>query len=330
MSAEAKPAAVSCSGRGKVMVIGAKGFIGSAVVRRLLAAGREVCCVEPRTTPGRLGDLGDAVEIVHGDVRELEGLHGLLVESGAEAVVTLPFFRGPSLYEELEILGRGTWVVFEACRLAGVRRVIFPSSVRVYGMQDPLGTQPKNEQSDCVPLGWYGAIKRAGELIASEYNERFGMEIVAVRIAAAYGPGIREGAAGVAAAPVGAAGEGKVELPYLPEARQCLIHVDDIAASVDAMLAARPPQYAAYELGGQTVSYREMAHISEQLVPGASVDFVCRAEHPELTFAYLTDNQRLRQEFGIEHRSVEAGYREIVEGLVDAAGDRAGEVRAGG
>jgi UDP-glucose 4-epimerase len=306
------------------MVIGGKGFIGSSVIHQLTDAGHAVVCVEPKTTPGRLSDLIDRIELVEGDIANDESIKKVMSQHPVDAITALPFYRGPSIRDELEVMAAGTWRVFESARQAGVRRVVFPSSIRVYGPQSLHGEVMVNENSPCLALDKYGVYKHLGEVVGSSYNAKYSMEIAALRISGVYGPGVREGSAGVSAAPYLAATSGQVVLPFLPNARLCLAHVDDIAAALIALILADRPRFSVYEAGGHAVSYSEMAEITKLLVPDCEIRFVPTEEHPELTYTYLTDNSRLREEFGIVHRSVLEGYRTIVDDVRAKSAPRPG------
>lgn len=297
------------------MVIGAKGFIGAAVTRRLVAEGHAVVCVDLKATAGRLADVLDDIELLVGDVSSEEGLMSLLAAHPVDAVIGLPFYRGPSTRDQLEVMVAGTWRIFEQARLANVQRVVCASSIRVYGPQSLHGAGAVDESSPCMPQDAYGAGKRLGELAAAEFNRKYDMQIAMLRINGVYGPGVREGASGICSAPYLAATEGTVELPYIPDARLCLSHVDDNAWALTSLAIGKPPEHTVYEAGGHPTSYAEMAEITRQLVPAADIRFGTPTSQHELTYTYLTDNSRLHGEYGIAHRSVLDGYRTIVEHL---------------
>lgn len=299
----------------RVVVFGGKGFVGSAVVKQLVNSDHEVYCVEPKISPGRLAEVADRVTMIEGDVRDFEGVCHVVEDCKATSVLTVPFYRGRSLFEEMSVMATGTWNVFEAARLAGVKRVAFASSIRVYGPQSAHGEVALGEESPLFPVDRYGVYKRLAEVLAESYNRYHQMEIACLRLPAVYGPGIREGAAGVAQAIVQAVENSHIDLPYRPEAKQCLAHVDDCAAAFMALLGADFLRHTVYELGGMETSYREMAEVAVSLVPGVIAEFSPQEKAPELTFAHLTDNRRLREEFGITHRSVRDGYKSIYEDL---------------
>src|ERR1035437_2583400 len=90
--------------KGPVLVIGAKGLVGAAVTKRLVEEGRRVICVEPKTTPGRLAKVADAVELVAGDVRDMSGLLDTIGKFGVREIVTVPFYQGRSIFDEMSVM----------------------------------------------------------------------------------------------------------------------------------------------------------------------------------------------------------------------------------
>lgn len=127
----------------KTLVTGASGFIGSAVVRKLLARGREVrCCVEPGADRRNLDGL--AVEIVEGDVNDRQrigdALRGCDVLYHLAAIYKL-WMKDPSLIYEVNV--EGTKTVLWAAYKAGLRKVVYTSSIAAVGMR-PDG-QPADE-----------------------------------------------------------------------------------------------------------------------------------------------------------------------------------------
>lgn len=123
----------------KTLVTGATGFIGSAVVRKLLAAGREIrCLVEPGADRRNLSGLD--VEIVEGDVTQRERVEAAV--KGCDVVYHLAaiyklWLPDPSLMYEVNV--EGTENVLWAALRAGVRKVVYTSSIAAIGAR-PDGT----------------------------------------------------------------------------------------------------------------------------------------------------------------------------------------------
>ena len=306
------------------LLIGGRGFIGSALTGALVDRGYRIVCAEPTaTTLGRLTPYGDHVELRTGSVADPEALAELVHDVSPACVVNLAYARGLSIADEMDVMCRGIWNTLEAARLAGCPRVVLASSVRVYGPQRVHGAQTVlNEESLCKPIARYGYYKLVGEQLARDYNSTHDMQASALRIPMAYGPGVREGAFGVCSPAVAAATSEPIVLPYDPTSQLCLAHIDEVAAALATLADPNgpAPQHAVYELGGSITSYADMAAIATELVPGASIEFAPTAERPEQDFAYQLDGSRLRNEFGLHHRSVRDGYQTIVDHLRDTAG----------
>jgi CDP-glucose 4,6-dehydratase len=81
---------------------------------------------------------------------------------------------------------RGTWTLLEACREAGVERVVFASSDKAYGAHEEL---PYREDFALRPTAPYEASKAAADLIARSYWPSFGLPVAVTRFANIYGGG---------------------------------------------------------------------------------------------------------------------------------------------
>jgi len=184
-----------------VLVTGAAGFIGSHLVDRLLELGEEVVGLDnfddfyapeiKRRNLRQAQGFGPAFRLVEGDVRDARLLTELFAEKRFDAVIHLAAKAGvrPSLEKPLEYLDvnvRGTVVLLEAARAAGVRRHVLASSSSVYGLCTPA---PFREDAPCDrPISPYAASKRAMEHIARAWHELYGLDIACLRYFTAYGP----------------------------------------------------------------------------------------------------------------------------------------------
>ncbi|MFJ3792867.1 NAD-dependent epimerase/dehydratase family protein [Kitasatospora sp. NPDC090091] len=124
----------------EILVTGGAGFIGSAVVRRLVAAGHGVRVLDallPAVHPsGRAPDLPDGVPFLHGDVRDAPALERAL--DGVDAVCHQAAMvgLGTDLDDAPAYAGcndLGTAVLLAAMARAGVRRLVLAGSMVVYG-----------------------------------------------------------------------------------------------------------------------------------------------------------------------------------------------------
>ncbi len=183
-----------------MLITGAAGFIGSHLVDRLLARGERLVGLDNFDSfydPAiKRANLADALRhpqfrLVEGDIRDEALLSSLLAEHGVDRIVHLaaragvrPSIEQPALYADVNV--RGTTMVFEAARRAGINRVVWASSSSVYGGN----TKVPFCEDDPVehPVSPYAATKRACELIASTYHHLFGLDLIGLRFFTVYGP----------------------------------------------------------------------------------------------------------------------------------------------
>jgi hypothetical protein len=75
----------------------------------------------------------------------------------------------------------GTFKVFEAARLAGVRKIVFASTNHVTGMYERAG-QPVNPEMVIRPDSLYGVSKAFGEALGRFYVDQYGLSVICLRI----------------------------------------------------------------------------------------------------------------------------------------------------
>lgn len=192
----------------RAVVTGAAGFIGSHLVDRLLADGFEVLGVDsfedyyPRPfkeanlaaarASGHFTLIADnilalsAAQATHGGGSRLEELlerADCVIHLAAQAGVRASWGRTFRIYTDNNVLA--TQMVLEACREAGVPKMIYASSSSVYGDTDQL---PMREDADCRPLSPYGVTKLAGEHLCRLYWRNHGVPAVSLRFFTVYGP----------------------------------------------------------------------------------------------------------------------------------------------
>ena len=152
----------------KALVTGGGGFIGSNVVRALLAKGDDVRVLDNFSTGSRtnLAGLENDVQLVEGDLRSYERVHAAV--RGAEVV----FHQGalPSVPRSVQdpltttaVNIEGTLNVLLAARDEGVRRIVNASSSSVYGN---TGSLPRVETQAPDPISPYAVAKLAAERLS--------------------------------------------------------------------------------------------------------------------------------------------------------------------
>jgi uronate dehydrogenase len=158
-----------------VLVTGSAGRIGQAVVRELKARGRAVRGFDLVPTPGAddsvVGDLTDATAVRR-------------AVAGAEALVHLAATPDDDdfLTKLLPNNIVGVYHVFEAARLAGVRRVVLASSGQVVWWQRFTGPLPIGPDVPPTPRGWYAATKLFQEAAGRAFADGQGLSVIAARL----------------------------------------------------------------------------------------------------------------------------------------------------
>jgi len=170
------------------LVTGGCGFIGVNLIPRLIEQGARVRVLD-NLTLGRREDVERlGVELQVGDIRDAGAVANAC--KGIDVVVHLAAhtrvvesLSDPEL--NFEINAAGTLIVLQACRAAGISKMIFASTGgAILGEQEP----PVHEGMVPRPISPYGASKLAGEAYCSAYTGAYGMRTAALRFSNVYGP----------------------------------------------------------------------------------------------------------------------------------------------
>ena len=175
----------------KFVVTGGAGFIGSALVRTLLAEGAGRVAVVDNLASGHLANLEqvqDHVETHVTDIRDYDELREIF--TGAQfiwhlaAIPSVPrSIADPVPSHDVNI--NGTFNVLRAAHDAKVERVVYAASSSAYGDTEVL---PKIESMTPHPKSPYALQKLVGEYYCNLFTENFGLETVALRFFNVYGP----------------------------------------------------------------------------------------------------------------------------------------------
>ncbi len=172
------------------VVTGGAGFIGSSLVRLLLARGARVTVID-NLLSGKLENLNEvqsSVEFEHADIRDHNRIAPIL--AGRDVVFHLAAI--PSVPRSIsepvpshEVNIDGTFQVLRACQEGGVKRVVYAASSSAYGDTEVL---PKIETMVPNPLSPYAAQKLMGEYYCQVFSSCYGLDTVSLRFFNVYGP----------------------------------------------------------------------------------------------------------------------------------------------
>lgn len=285
-----------------VLNVGGSGFIGSELTARLAARGDDIVIldIDPPT------DVSGSATTVQGDVTEYDDVAEAIEEYDPDTVVTFAYLLGAESDEQPSQAVRVNCVgvdnVFRAAGEAGVDRVVYASSIAVYGHPDSHDAALEEDAESPAayreyPLLFYSATKQLNEYQARLYAERSDTEFVAVRPSIVFGPGreggLTEWASAIVTNPVN---DDPVHLPFQPDQRLGLVYRDDVVDLVEAVIDAETVSHHAYNTGDITVTAQELA------------DAVAEEFGGEVTFDHEADSLPLVADASHQQASTELGY----------------------
>jgi UDP-glucose 4-epimerase len=173
----------------RVLVTGGAGFVGGALVRRLVDMGARVTVLDDLFT-GKVETIPTSAQFVEGSVtdaalvQELVAAHSLVFHMAARNIIAST--KNPR--DDYETNIGGTLNVLMAARESRPDRVVYTSSTSVYG--NPR-TIPINEDDGLVLLSPYAVSKLGGENYALAFYESYGLPVGVVRYSNVFGVGQR-------------------------------------------------------------------------------------------------------------------------------------------
>lgn len=176
----------------RALVTGGAGFIGSHIADRLLADGFEVTIIDDEST-GKSKNVNPKARYIKGDIRDIFELERAFTPKPdvvfhiAGKASTIKSFEDP--YEDLSTNILGTVNVIQLCLKFKVNRLLYASSMTVYGEPSSL---PISEAEPAKPISYYGITKFAAEryvhATALRNDLDFSFNVTSFRMFNVYGP----------------------------------------------------------------------------------------------------------------------------------------------
>ena len=249
----------------KVLVTGGAGFVGLGLAEELLAQGHEVVCFDRRQPPaGFLRAIGDGRARLHvrtGDVCSAADVAQVFDTQGAApidhvfhgAAITPGLAREVSearTIVEVNLLASIQMVTLAA--EAGVQRLVFPSSLTVYGEHLYGRGELDEENTPPAPQSLYAITKYAAERAVLETGRRCGLDVRCGRIGAVFGRWETESQVRDLLSPyyqvcAAAARGSQAVLPEAYAPRE-MVYIRDLARALVLLLAHDQPSHAVYNL----------------------------------------------------------------------------------
>ena len=293
----------------KILVVGGSGYVGRNVVRMLAEQGAEP--VNFDAAPPRPEHATPGVPFVRGDMANLDEVMRAVVDHDIQRMVVVAYIVAPLLspdYRDLVAASRvnvlGIANVFEAARLARVERVIYASTIGVFGHR---GTEPSDVVTESTPMspvhgapgpGLYSLMKAVNNQMAERYEELYDIRIAKVHSAAVIGAGNT------------AFSRRMIQLPALGQpgvanfpsnAPRNIVGVADISQLYTKMALSGEVRHNNYLGTGPAPTGKEIADIVVKYLPEAQITFNEDAD----VHAWNFDNSRAVNEFNWQLQTAE-------------------------
>ena len=260
-------------GKKSVLVTGGRGFIGRSVVKLLRRKGYPVISFD--WSPASADEFSGWLE-VEGDVTEGHQFRSVVrahrIHSIIHLAAILPTTARQDPFTALQVNLRGGLSVLQEAGDLGVRRLVFGSSLSVYG------TYPRDRvvsEADLTRAGdSYGGAKKSVEERGQVCRERGGMDFVSLRIGRVLGAGSNS----VTSAWRSEIFEllksehaAEIFIPYRPSERILVVHVDDVAEMLITLMSAPHTEHAIYNAPCESIVVDDLKRFVESLNPNLTV-----------------------------------------------------------
>jgi UDP-glucose 4-epimerase len=304
----------------RVAVTGGAGYIGSTLIRNLVAEGHSVASLDNQVK----GDYSHLrrlnaknLRLIEGDIRNSGDLDAAL--KGADAVIHMAALSDLDVCndnpeEAVSVNVYGTHQVLEAAKRNGVRRVIFCSSAAIYGVPSSL---PVTERHTLHPLNLYGVTKLAGEKLIDAHHMTSGIETINLRFGNVYGVGLYTSWVGVIPKFVALGLEDRPLTVYGDgESTRDFVHVEDITRAIALSISTPGIKSETLNIGSETTTVNKIAGIVSQEVEGATKKHVSITHLPPRqgeTKEFSYDTSKINKVLGFEPKwKLRDGIKQII------------------
>lgn len=282
-----------------VLVTGGRGFIGRAVVKLIQRAGIRVLSLDRNET---MAEDGDGCEEVACDLSDTAQLRSVFERERITGIIHLAAIlptaaqRNPLLATQVNV--QGSVSILEMARQFGVRRVVFGSSLSIYGTYSAAHTV--SELDRAAPEDLYAAGKLYVEQMGRAYRDCHGVNFISLRIGRVVGLGARS----VTSAWRSEIFEllkvsypAEIRVPYRASERILVLHVEDLAAMLLTLLQAPRATHSIYNAPCRSIVVGDLKRVIEDLNSNITVAL---GDSTPVGNPQVLDFSRFQSEFNFE------------------------------
>lgn len=283
-----------------ILVTGGKGFIGRCVCSVLSAHGKNVVALDRKGLSGSTGK--PSYLSVECDIRDEDYVEQIFRQHPFTTIIHLASLLNTASRENLLdatlINIGGSLNILEAARKFRVPKVIYGSSISVYGSKSGRSRDGVLETESAAPEDVYGAAKRYVEILGGTYRQQFGIQFIALRISSVIGPGAVN-----TSSPwrskifenLGLPHGTEVSIPYKNDVALPLVYVEDVADMFERLVDTKQVSFTFYNTPSETWTLDELARYIESLDKNIRITFgqSCISGIPR-----VINGQRFATEFG--------------------------------
>ena len=248
--------------RKRILITGMSGLIGG-IVRQRLEGKHDLSALNRRDVEG--------VECHRADIADLDAIRPAF--EGVDTVVHLAAIARaePAWKSVLQMNVIGTYNVFEAARIFDIQRVVWASSVAVFGLPEDYDHQQIGNDAPHFPKFIYGACKSLNERYAQHYFNEYDVDTIGLRFTAVYGVGRTRGMSSFTTQMIEAAALGKPYTVPFGDDEVDWQYVEDVSRSIVMSCSCPTTKTRVFTVKGGLWSVKEGFDYIKKLIPSADL-----------------------------------------------------------
>lgn len=313
------------------LITGGMGCIGSYVIRDLLNAGEKLIVFDsihdltiPKLvlSPQQL----EGFTFVQGDITDLPHVLRTVKEHKVDRIIHLASWQVPACDanppQALKVVCEGTINMFEAARIFNLKRVVWASTVAVFGAPEDYNHQQIKNDAPHYPKFIYGACKSLNERYASFYFDNYNVDIIGLRFTAVYGVGRTRGMSSFSTKMIEDAAMGRPSVVPFGDDAVDWQYVEDVSQSILMACTCPTTRTRVFNVSGGIRPVREAAEYLKRIVPDAKITL----KSGVFGISWDYDATPVAEEIGFTPMySMEEGIQKTVSRFRELAASRAAE-----